>query len=161
MRRLLLPLVLAVVAAACGGGGTTSLDDDMLSDLSNPKFLGGKVKYTRTGLAGHDTLTFDGNAVFAPDRAAGFPVTYRLVSGTMVVDHDFKVNFCRTKGGRSVELVRGDGAFTLLADGSYRGGMTLRVTFPATMTCKPLAPAMARAVSISGPRPTPSRAISV
>ncbi len=134
MRRPLLLFVLAVVVVACGGGGTTTPDDD-LSDLSNPRFVGGRFKYARNGLAGRDKLTFDGNAVFERDRFVGRPVTYRLVYGTMVVDHDFDADFCRTNGRKSVDLVPGNGAFTVEPGGGYAGGMTLHVTFPSTMTC--------------------------
>lgn len=149
MKRLLLPLVLAVVVAACGGGGATSPDDELLSDLANANFIGGSLAFAHktgalNGVAGVDDLTFKGKATFAPDKALGFPVTYRLVSGDgdmggKVVRSQGDVT-CTYEGGRPVKLVPGDGAFTISrgADGNsrYSGHIRLRVTYPVTPKCK-------------------------
>ena len=148
MRRLLLPLVLAVVVAACGGGAT-SPDDELLSDLHNANFIGGNLEFAHRsgallGVAGVDDLTFEGNATFAPDRAVGFPVTYKLVSGTGnmagKVMRQLGDVLCTYEGGRSVQLVPGDGAFVISggdAQGNlrYSGYIRLRVTYPVTPTC--------------------------
>ena len=144
MRRLLLPLVLALVVAACAENGTTS--PDLLSGARNPTIAGDLAFIHHTdallGVAGIDDLTLEGNATFAPDTAKGFPVTYKLVSGTgymtgKVVRY-LGDALCTYEGGRSVRLVPGDGAFTISRGASataYSGHIKLRVTFPVTANC--------------------------
>lgn len=149
MRHPLLPLVLAVVVAACSKGGTTSPDDEFLSDLNHPKLIGGNLAFAHKtdallGVAGVDNLTFDGNATFAPDKAKGFPVTYKLVSGTgdmagEVVRAKGDV-LCTYEGGSPVDLKPGDGAFTISRDPQgnlkYSGNIKLKVKYPVTPKCK-------------------------
>jgi hypothetical protein len=140
---------MAVVVAACGGGGPTALDDALLSDLNHPKLIGGSLAFAHktdalNGVGGVDNLTFDGNATFAPDKDAGFPVTYRLVSGTGnmagKVVRSKGDTVCTYEGGRSVQLVPGDGAFTISRDPQdnlrYSGHIKLKVTYPVKPKCK-------------------------
>ncbi len=140
MRRLLLPLVLAVVVAACKSDtGPTPVDS-----LQAP-FWQGKVKYSRHSVTQEldETVTLEGPVTWIKDPDPELTplvkgtATYIILSGSLTVTHAGRIGPCTLQGGTTHLLKPGDGYLLLSPDGTYTGSIHSEATFPTTVSCPP------------------------
>lgn len=141
MRRLLLPLVLAVlVAAACRGGGTGPTPV-----IRQPPFWEGTVRYSvlRVGDASGVSWRWSiegGPVTWIKEQDPELPplpgaVSYIIQSGSLRVSYNGASGPCTQLGEATLVLKPRDGYLVLGQDGTYSGSVGADTDFIATQSC--------------------------